>query len=37
MPQTDFDSIDGLFEEGPAKEEKKKTVRCPKCGEEFEL
>lgn len=29
--------IDGFFENSEAKEKKPKTVKCPHCGEEFEL
>ena len=35
----DYDSVDldGLFEEAAPKEKKPKMVKCPHCGEEFEL
>lgn len=37
-PQTDFDQLSSFFEPAEEKGEgKKKTVKCPKCGEEFEL
>ena len=29
--------IDGFFENSVTKEKKPKTVKCPHCGEEFEI
>lgn len=29
--------IEALFEDGKQKEEKKNVVKCPRCGEEFEI
>lgn len=39
VPGTDFSEVDKFFEDAPevTAEPKKKTVKCPKCGEEFEI
>ena len=36
IPISDID-VDSFFEDAEEKEKKKKTVKCPNCGEEFEI
>jgi hypothetical protein len=36
IPISDID-VDSFFEDTEEKEKKKKTVKCPNCGEEFEI
>lgn len=37
VPTTDFSEIQDLFVDAPPTAPKKKTAKCPKCGEEFEI